>query len=105
VQGFDLVVTSGGTGVAPRDITPEVTLAAIERRLPGLETAMMLAALQKTPHAALSRAVAGTLGESIVLNLPGSPKAVRENLAAVVSALPHAIAKLQGDESDCGSKH
>lgn len=104
VQGFDLVITNGGTGVAPRDITPEVTLTAIERRLPGLETAMMLTALQKTPHAALSRAVVGTLGQSIILNLPGSPKAVRENLTAVLPALPHAIAKLQGDESDCGSR-
>lgn len=104
VQGFDLVVTTGGTGLAPRDITPEVTAAVVERRLPGFETAMLLAALQKTPHAGISRAVAGTLGEGIVLNLPGSPKAVRDNLAAVLPALPHALAKLQGDEADCATR-
>ncbi len=101
IQGFDLVVTTGGTGLTSRDITPEVTAAVVERRLPGFETAMLLAALSKTHHAVISRAVVGTLGGSIVLNLPGSPKAVRENLSAILPALPHALAKLQGDEADC----
>ncbi len=100
-QGFDLIVTTGGTGVAPRDVTPEATLAVIDRRLPGFEAAMMAASLAKTPHAAISRAVAGTLGPSLVINLPGSPKAVRENLEPLLPALKHAIEKLQGDPSDC----
>lgn len=103
IQGYDLIVTTGGTGVAPRDTTPEATLAVIEKRLPGFEGAMLAASLAKTPHAMISRAVAGTLGPAIVLNLPGSPKAVRENLAAVLPALPHALAKLHGDPADCAA--
>jgi molybdopterin adenylyltransferase len=102
-QGFDLVVTTGGTGLGPRDTTPEATLAVLEKRLPGFETAMTLASLAKTPHAMISRAVAGTLGPAILLNLPGSPKAVRENLTAVLPALPHALAKLHGDPADCAA--
>lgn len=102
-QGFDYIVTTGGTGLAPRDTTPEATLAVIERRLPGFETAMLNASLAKTPHAMISRAVVGTLGPAIILNLPGSPKAVRENLAAVTRALPHALDKLHGDPSDCAT--
>lgn len=100
-QGFDLVVTTGGTGLAPRDITADVTLSLVEKRLHGFELLMTQAGLAKTPHAAISRAVAGTLGESIILNLPGSPKAVVENLAPLLPALPHALAKLQGDPADC----
>ncbi len=102
IEGFDLILTTGGTGLGPRDITPEATLAVIGKRLPGFERAMTLASLEKTPHAAISRAVAGTIGQSIVVNLPGSPKAVRETLSAVLPALPHALAKLQGDPADCG---
>lgn len=100
-QGFDLVVTTGGTGLAPRDTTPEATLAVIEKRLPGFETAMLTASLAKTPHAMLSRAVAGTLGQCLVVNLPGSPKAVRETLAAILPAIPHGLDKLRGDPADC----
>lgn len=103
MQHFDLIVTTGGTGVAPRDITPEATLAVIEKRLPGIEHAMTATSLAKTPHAVISRAVAGTLGESIIINLPGSPKAVRECLGAVLPALPHALDKLRGDPSDCAA--
>jgi molybdenum cofactor synthesis domain-containing protein len=101
-QGFDLVFTTGGTGVGPRDITPEVTLPLLDKRLPGFERAMTQTSLAKTPHAMISRAVAGTMGLSLVLNLPGSPKAVRENMHAILPALKHAVEKLQGDPRDCG---
>ncbi|MEA4858519.1 MogA/MoaB family molybdenum cofactor biosynthesis protein [Solidesulfovibrio sp.] len=101
-QGFDLVVTTGGTGLSPRDTTPEATLAVLEKRLPGFEAAMLAASLAKTKHALLSRAVAGTLGQAIVVNVPGSPKAVRETLAAVLPAIPHGLDKLRGDPADCG---
>ncbi|UJX41671.1 MogA/MoaB family molybdenum cofactor biosynthesis protein [Desulfovibrio sp. JY] len=100
-QGYDLIVTTGGTGLSPRDTTPESTLAVIEKRLPGFETAMLTASLAKTPHAMLSRAVAGTLGQAIIVNVPGSPKAVRETLAAILPAIPHGLDKLRGDPSDC----
>ena len=101
-QCYDLIVTTGGTGVAPRDVTPEATLRVIEKRLQGMEQAMMATSLSKTPHAVVSRAVAGILGQSIIINCPGSKKAVTENLSAVLPALPHTIAKLQGDPADCG---
>lgn len=101
VQGYDIILTTGGTGLGPRDVTPEATAAVLEKRLPGFEQAMMQASLAKTPHAVISRALAGTLGGSIIINLPGSRKAVSENLEAVLPALPHALAKLQGDPSDC----
>ncbi|TVR00806.1 MAG: MogA/MoaB family molybdenum cofactor biosynthesis protein [Desulfovibrionales bacterium] len=100
-QGYDLLVTTGGTGVAPRDTTPETTLAVIEKRLPGMEAAMLQASLRKTPHAVISRAVVGILGQSLIINLPGSPKAVRENLEALLPALEHTLAKLHGDPTDC----
>ncbi|OBQ46132.1 MogA/MoaB family molybdenum cofactor biosynthesis protein [Halodesulfovibrio spirochaetisodalis] len=103
LQKFDLILTTGGTGVAPRDVTPEATLKVIDRRLRGIEQAMMAASLQKTPHAVVSRAVAGTLGGSLIINMPGSTKAVAENLEAVLPALGHTIAKLQGDPADCGN--
>lgn len=102
-QGFDLVVTTGGTGVAPRDLTPDTTSAILDKRLPGMETAMLLASLAKTPHAVISRAVAGILGKTLIINLPGSPKAVAENLEALLPALPHALAKIHGDPSDCAA--
>ncbi len=100
-QGFDLILTTGGTGVGPRDITPETTLDVIEKRLPGFEQAMTAASLAKTPMGVVSRAVVGTLGSSLIINLPGSPKAVRENLAAVLPAVGHTLDKLQGDPGDC----
>ncbi len=102
-QGYDIICTTGGTGLSPRDVTPEATLAVIDKRLPGFEQCMMQTSLAKTPHAALSRAVVGTIGQSICLNLPGSRKAVDENLRAVVPALKHALDKLQGDTTDCAT--
>ena len=103
VQGFDLILTTGGTGVGPRDITPEATLAVIEKRLPGFERAMTGASLTKTPHGAISRAVAGTLGQAIIVNMPGSPKAVAECLDPLLPTLRHTLEKLQGDPSDCAA--
>ncbi len=103
VDGFDFICTTGGTGVAPRDVTPEATLRVIEKRLPGFERAMTLTSLAKTPRGAVSRAVCGTLGGAVVVNLPGSPKAVRECLGAVLPAVAHTIEKLQGDPADCAT--
>jgi molybdopterin adenylyltransferase len=96
----DVVLTTGGTGFAPRDVTPEATLAVIERRAPGLEEAMRADSLKKTPHAMLSRAVAGIRGRCIIVNLPGSPKAVRENLAAILPALPHGVRLLKDEAAE-----
>ncbi|WP_319467310.1 MogA/MoaB family molybdenum cofactor biosynthesis protein [uncultured Pseudodesulfovibrio sp.] len=104
-QGFDFIMTTGGTGVGPRDITPEATLAVIEKRLPGYERAMTGASLAKTPHGAISRAVAGALGQSLIVNMPGSPKAVAECLEPLLPTLKHTLEKLQGDPSDCANLH
>lgn len=98
---FDMVFTTGGTGVGPRDITPEVTASVLEKRLPGFERVMTQTSVAKTPHGMISRAVAGIMGLSVVVNLPGSPKAVRENVIALIPALQHTIEKLHGDQSDC----
>ena len=100
---IDLILTTGGTGVAPRDVTPEATLDVIDRELPGMAEAMRAESLKKTPHAMISRAVAGIRKNTLIVNLPGSPRAARENLAVLLPALPHAIDKIQGDPSDCGS--
>ena len=99
---LDLILTTGGTGVSPRDVTPEATLEVIEREVPGFAEAMRMEGLKKTPHAMISRAVCGVRGRTLIVNLPGSPKAVREGLEVILPALPHAIAKIQGDPSECG---
>ena len=98
----DLVVTTGGTGLSPRDVTPEATLAVIERLIPGMAEAIRAAGLGHTAHAMLSRAVCGLRGQTIIVNLSGSPKAVREQLAAILPVLPHAITTASGIPSDCG---
>jgi molybdenum cofactor synthesis domain-containing protein len=101
-HSIDLVVTVGGTGFAPRDVTPEAVSEVVERRTPGLDEAMRLASLRETPHAMLSRAVSGIRGSTLILALPGSERGGLENLEAVLPALPHGLAKLRGDPSDCG---
>jgi molybdopterin adenylyltransferase len=100
--GVDLILTTGGTGLSPRDVTPEATMAVVHRLVPGMAEAMRLASLRKTPHAMISRALAGVRGRTLIINLPGSPKGAVENLEAVLPALEHAIAKIQGDPSECG---
>ena len=94
-ERLDLIITTGGTGFAPRDVTPEATLAVIDREAPGLAEAMRAASLSLTPHGMLSRAVAGTRGRALIVNLPGSPKGAVENLRTVIPVLPHAIELLQ----------
>lgn len=95
--GSRLVVTTGGTGLGPRDVTPQATSDAIDYDVPGLGEAMRRAGSEKTPMAALSRGLAGVRGTSLVINLPGSPKGARESLAAVLPVIGHALALLQGD--------
>ena len=97
----ELVITTGGTGVAPRDVTPEATLRVIDRELPGFAEAMRAESFRKTPFALVSRAVAGLAGSTLVINLPGSPKAVTECLEVVLPAIEHTILKAQGDPSEC----
>ena len=98
---IDLIVTTGGTGVAPRDVTPEATRDVIDRELPGMAEAMRAESLKKTAHAMISRAVAGIRKRTLIVNLPGSPRAVRENLAVILPALTHTVEKIKGDPSDC----
>ncbi|MDA8079214.1 MAG: MogA/MoaB family molybdenum cofactor biosynthesis protein [Nitrospiraceae bacterium] len=97
----DLIITTGGTGLSPRDVTPDATLEVIEREVPGIAEAMRREGLKKTDRAMLSRAVAGVRGETLIINLPGSPKAIREGLEAVLEVIPHAVEKIKGDSADC----
>ncbi len=94
---LDVILTTGGTGFSPRDVTPEATHAVIEREAPGLAEAMRAASLKVTPHAMLSRIVTGIRGKTLIINLPGSPKGAVENLQVVVSVLPHAVQLLKED--------
>lgn len=98
----DLILTTGGTGLSPRDVTPEATREVIEREIPGIPEAMREAGLQHTKHSMLSRAVAGTRNQCLIVNLPGSPRAVRENLDIVLGVIPHAVEKIKGSQKECG---
>ena len=98
-DGVRLVVTTGGTGIAPRDVTPEATMRVCERLIPGFGELMRSSSLQKTPMASLSRAQAATRGSALVVNLPGSPTAAKENLEAVLRLIPHALDLLAGNTS------
>ena len=100
---LDLVVTTGGTGVAPRDVTPDATKMVIEKEVPGMAEAMRMESLKKTPHAVISRAIAGIRGSTLIINLPGSPRGAIENLRTILSAIPHAVSKIQGDPSECAT--
>ncbi|WP_027340687.1 MogA/MoaB family molybdenum cofactor biosynthesis protein [Halonatronum saccharophilum] len=100
--GLDLILTTGGTGLSPRDFTPDATLEVIEREVPGLAEAMRAKSLKKTSRAMLTRGLAGTRANSLIVNLPGSPKAVRECLEVILDVLPHAIEILQGRGGECG---
>jgi molybdopterin adenylyltransferase len=99
---LDLILTTGGTGFAKRDVTPEATLSVIDKHTPGFAEAMRQSSLKITPHAMLSRAVSGIRKSSLIVNLPGSPKSVRENLGFIEKAIPHAIELLRGEVTDCG---
>jgi len=100
----DLILTTGGTGVSPRDVTPEATMQVADRLIPGIGELMRIKSLEKTPMASLSRAVAVIRGRTLIINLPGSPKGARENLEAVWPVIGHAVEKIQGDQSDCGGR-
>mgnify|MGYP001166006045 CR=1 FL=1 len=99
----DLIVTTGGTGVSPRDVTPDATREVLDREIPGMAEAMRRHSAAVTPHAMISRAMAGIRGRTLIINLPGSPRGARENLSVVIPALAHAIEKIQGDPRDCAS--
>lgn len=102
-ERVSLIVTTGGTGVSPRDVTPEATLAVVDRTVPGMAEAMRAASLLKTPHAMISRAIVGIRGAALIVNLPGSPKGALENLSVLLPALPHALEKIEGDPTECAS--
>ena len=97
----DLVLTTGGTGVSPRDVTPDATREIIKYEIPGIAEAMRLKGLKKTPFSMISRAIAGVRGKTLIINLPGSPKAVKENLAAILPVLTHTIEKIKGSTAEC----
>lgn len=99
--GLDLILTTGGTGLGVRDVTPEATLAVIDRQVPGIPEIMRAKSMDKTPRAMLSRAVAGLRGRTLVINLPGSPKGVQECLEVILPALEHGLAIMKGEAGEC----
>jgi len=100
-ERLDLILTTGGTGLAPRDVTPEATRDVIEREVPGIPEAMRIQNLSRTPRAMLSRGIAGLRGTTLIVNLPGSPKGVRESLDVILPALEHALQTSSGNASEC----
>lgn len=100
-EGLSLIVTSGGTGLSPTDVTPQAMEQVIDYQVPGMAEAMRAESLKKTPHAMISRAMVGVRKTCLIINVPGSPKGARENLSVVLPALNHALSKLTGDTSDC----
>ncbi|MCL4457888.1 MAG: MogA/MoaB family molybdenum cofactor biosynthesis protein [Nitrospirae bacterium] len=101
VNKVDLILTTGGTGLSPRDVTPEATIDVIDREIPGITEAMRMEGLKKTDRAMLSRAVAGVKGQTLIINMPGSPKAVKEHMEVILNVIPHAIEKIKGDTGEC----
>lgn len=101
--GLSLIVTSGGTGLSPTDVTPQAMEGILDYKVPGMAEAMRAASLKKTPHAMISRAMVGVRGSCLIINLPGSPGGVQDNLSVLLPALPHALSKLAGDTSDCAT--
>lgn len=102
-DGLPLIVTSGGTGLSPRDVTPQATRQVMDYEVPGMAEAMRAESLRKTPHAMLSRGMAVVRKQSLIVNLPGSPRGARENLQVILPALPHGLSKLAGDPSECAT--
>ena len=100
----DLLLTTGGTGLSPRDVTPEATRKVLHKEVPGIAEAMRMEGMKITPLAMLSRAACGIRGRSLIINLPGSPGAVQETLAVLLPVLKHALEKVQGDPSDCATQ-
>ena len=100
---LNLILTTGGTGLSPRDVTPEATRKVLDKEVPGIAEVMRAEGMKITPTAMLSRAAAGIRGRCLIINLPGSPRAVRENLMVILPALKHALEKIQGDPADCGN--
>jgi len=98
---LSLIITSGGTGLTPDDVTPQAMEKVIDYQVPGMSEAMRASSLKKTVHAMLSRSIAGVRGSCLIINLPGSPGGVKDNLSVVMPALKHALSKLGGDTSDC----
>ena len=101
-EGCSVILTTGGTGCSPRDVTPETTMSVIEREVPGLAEAMRNRSIEKTPMAMLSRAVCGIRGNTLIINLPGSPRGSCECLQVILPTLPHAVELLSGEPLDCG---
>ena len=102
-NSVDVIITTGGTGLSPRDVTPDATREVIDWEIPGIAEAMRMAGLGKTKRAMLSRAVAGVRGKTLIINLPGSPKAVTEGLEAIMDVLPHAVEKIKGSTEECAA--
>jgi len=98
---LDLILTTGGTGLSPRDVTPQATETVLDYQISGMAEAMRASSLTKTPRAMLSRALVGVRQQTLIINLPGSPRAARENFEVLLPVIPHALAKLKGDPTDC----